>query len=184
MPTKGRQTVLVVATGVCLCILAADRLLITPTVRAWEERTKRIRELRTAIASSESLLSQRGGWQDRRQALRTYMLPAIPSEAEDMVVKSVDRWARESGLQLTSLRPRLKTGGEARDLLEVNVAGTGPMASIARFLFELETAPLALAIEELDVSSRKQAGASLLLNLRLTGLLKTTEEERGRTEDS
>lgn len=184
MPTKRRQTMLVLAAGACLFIFAADKVLITPTVHAWEQRTERIRELRTAIAKSESLLSQRASWQERREAMRHHMLPAVPSQAEDVVVKSVDRWARESGLQLTSLRPRLRTGGEERSLLEVSVAGTGSMASVSRFLFELETVPLALAVEELDISSRKQAGAELQLNLRLTGLLETTAEKRGRTEDT
>ena len=184
MPTKRRQTTLVMVTGACLCIFAADRLLLTPSVRAWEQRTERIRELRVAIAKSESLLSQRGSWQERREAMRHHMLPAVPSRAEDVVVKSVDRWARDSGLQLTSLRPRLRVGGEERRLLEVSVAGTGSMATLSRFLFELETAPLALAVEELEISSRKQAGTSLQLSLRLTGLLEATDAKRGRTEDT
>ena len=184
MPTRRRQTMLLAGAAVCVCILAADKLFITPSVRAWDRRTERIRELQVAIAKSESLLSQRGRWRERREAMRERMLPAVPSEAEDVVVKSVDRWARESGLQLTSLRPRLRAGGEERSLLEVSVAGTGSMEAVSRFLFELETAPLALAVEELDISSRKQAGTSLLLSLRLTGLLQTMGEKRGRKEDA
>ena len=55
-------------------------------------------------------------------------------------------------------------------LLELQVAGTGAPAAVSGFLYQLETCPLALAVEQLEIVPRSPDGNELALDLRLSGL--------------
>ena len=104
------------------------------------------------------------------------VLPAVAGDAERAVMAGVTSWADESRFDLVSVRPRVRDiGPKKRPLLEVRVSGTGSLAAVAGFIHRIESASLALAIEDLEISSPREGADRLTLSLRLTGLLSETE---------
>jgi hypothetical protein len=55
-------------------------------------------------------------------------------------------------------------------VLDCQVNGSGDILSLARFLYELEKDPLALRIEDLEITARDDNGQQLTLSARFSGL--------------
>ena len=97
------------------------------------------------------------------------------SVAENRIMNSVSDWAGKSGLEVSSLKPRRMFGEKEFKKLEFRLAATGDMESVTRFLFELETDPLSLKLEDLDITARDNEGRDLALTVRFTGLILVKE---------
>jgi hypothetical protein len=57
--------------------------------------------------------------------MRAQTLPAQFSAAEDLVLKSFDRWAKESGARIGSIRPQWKADEPGFTLLECRADASG-----------------------------------------------------------
>ena len=57
--------------------------------------------------------------------------------------------------------------------LECRADAFGSIQSLARFLYELERDPLALKVDELEITARDSEGQQLSLSVRFSGLLLT-----------
>ena len=169
LPLK-RERLLVIAAGGCLALLLLDHFVLTPFFAAWRSRADAIQELRTNLAQGASLVDQESRWLKWRDDYNARLLSGVQPDAESKLLNQVDTWARQAGLRLTSLRPRWKEDGKDRTMLELQVTGNGSMDAVVHFLFSLETAPLALAVEQLEMMSGRQESADLALDLRISGL--------------
>ena len=99
------------------------------------------------------------------------------SEAESQVLHAVRNWSQESGLALSSVKPqRIAQEGDLQEIT-FQAAGTGSMRSVARFLWQLETAPLPLKVKELQLGSRKEGADDLSLQLRISALYLPAEPQ-------
>ncbi len=171
MTVGKRQAALAIVATLCIGGLFADRLVVTPLVDGWRARRQKIGKLELELVRARALLDREALLRQRRDAMARGMLPSDISAAESLVLNEITRWAKESGIRLTSLRPGSRENADGPDQLELRASATGTMSALVRFLFELETAPLALSVETLDMSPRKQADTALVLTLRVTGLL-------------
>jgi len=169
---KNREKLLVLASALIIGLLVGDRLILTPLTSRWKKRNDRIGELQKKLIAGRLLMDREKSIRERWDVMRTNSLPASTSVAEGKVLKSVDRWALASQISLSSIKPAWKQNSRDDDYvtLECRVDGTGEMQSIARFLYELERDPLALKIEELDLTARDERGQQLALGVRFSGL--------------
>jgi hypothetical protein len=166
----GREKLLLGGTIVCLALFGLDRLLLTPVLAAWATRAEEIRRLRLANTQGADTIAQESAWLRWRDETKAKLLPAVPGDAESALLSRVDTWARSSGFNVSSLRPRWKEGAAQARLLELQVAGTGSPGAVTGFLYQLETSPVALAVEQLELVPRNPDGNELALDLRLSGL--------------
>ncbi len=166
----GREKLLLGGTIACLGLLGLDRLVLTPALAAWRGRADEVQRLRLAIAQGSETVAAESDWRRWRDEASGRLLPAVPGDAESVLLGKVDTWARDAGFTVSSLRPRWKEGAARTRLLELQVAGTGAPAAVSGFLYQLETCPLALAVEQLEIVPRSPDGNELALDLRLSGL--------------
>jgi len=159
-----------------VALFAGDRLLITPLTGLWKSHASRIAELRGNIAQGTSLLTREQSIRDRWDGIRKSALPTDASAAESKVLTAVERWTKDSGITFTSIKPQWKQNADDYTTLECRVDATGDMESIARFIFELERDPLALRVEDLEISSRDDNGQQLSMGVRFTALVLTGEQ--------
>ena len=176
MRIDNRQKVLAIAAISAVAVLAADRLLITPLTGLWKERTRRISELRVNLNQGTSLIAREQVIRGRWDKVRKSVLPTDASAAESKVLTAVERWTRVSGITFTSIKPQWKQNADDYKTLECQVDATGDMESLTRFVYELERDPLALRVEDLELSARDDNGQQLSLGVRFTGLVLTGEQ--------
>src|SRR5262249_34287074 len=150
---------------------AGDKLLLTPVTKSWRDRSVRIADLRKSLARGTQLLERERSIRTRWETMQTNTLPKIVSQAEGTVLKAFDRWSEDSRISITSIQPQWKHNADDYMTFECRVDGFGSLAAITRFLYEIETDPLALKIEQVTLNSRDNEGAQLTLGLQVSGLL-------------
>lgn len=171
MKIKDRQQVLAIAAIVAIAIFAGDKLLLAPLTRAWKERAASIVDLRRKVSQGALTLKREHSIRARWEQMRTNTLPSNTSLAEQQMFKAFEGWSQASRVSITSIKPQWKRGVDDYMTLECRVDGYGSLATVSRFLYDLEKDPLALKVEMVELSSRDNNGQQLTLALQVSGLL-------------
>ena len=169
-PTN-RQRFLVILTAAALRLLVLDRFVFTPLVGTWRVRTAEVARLQRNVTEGRGVIARA----DRTQALWAEMqaqaLPRDPAQAEQQLISAFDRWGRASGIELGSIKPQWKRGASSRNSqLECRVDASGSVATLSRFLFEVEKSALALRLDSVELTARDESGQKLTLGLLVSGL--------------
>jgi len=183
METKQREKYLITAAILCLSLLAADRMVITPLQNLWKARSERIAELESSVNKGLLLASREEAIKNSWRSMKEKDLSDAPSDAQSQVLKSFDRWAAASRLSITSLTPRWIQEDDSVKL-ECRAAGIGSIAAISRFLYELERDPLALKVEEITISSKDENGQNLTFSVAFSGVRLLEENNATNTISS
>jgi Tfp pilus assembly protein PilO len=171
MKISNRQQALVIGAAAVFLLLVADRVVFTPLARSWRARNARINELRSAVSSGDLLLQREQSIRGRWDYIRANALPNNVSAAESKVLNAFNDWAQQSHVTVTSIRPQWRQARDKCTTLECNADVQGSLAALARFLYEVEKDPLALKLENVELTARDNEGQKLSLGLRVSGLL-------------
>lgn len=174
---NNRQRFLLIAVGVGVLLLALDSLVLTPLTKSWQARAAEIATLKKNVANGRSVKERGTRTQGLWKEMQSQALPKDPAQAEQDLITAFDRWGRASSVELGSIKPQWKQGqsprggsGERYSLLECRVDATGSLATLTRFLYEVERSPLALKIESIELTARDNNGQRLSLALLVSGL--------------
>ena len=149
---------------------AGDKLVLTPLTHSWTARSARLKQLRRQVGEGRVVLERERTIQTRWEGMRTNTLPESTSRAEQELLKAFDRWSRDSGISVTSIKPQWKRNTEDYATLECRVDAYGSLSSVTRFLYGIEKDPLALKVEAAEISAKDTSGSQLALGLVLSGL--------------
>lgn len=177
MNINNRQQLLAVAAITAIVLLLGDRLIVTPLTKSWKERSQKIVSLKKSIAQGELLLDRDARIRETWATMRTNTLPANLSAAENEVLKGFNRWAEESHISISAIKPQWRRNAEDYMLLECRADTFGTMEALSRFLYEIEKDPLALRVESLEITTRDNNGQQLAMAVQLSGLLLQAEEQ-------
>ena len=172
MNPNQRQQLLALTAMICVGALIGDKLVLTPLMSMWEERSVRILELEDSLNKGQVLVTREDAMTARLAEMKAEALPANSAAAEKLVLDAMDRWARASRISLTSQIPQWREyQDEGYRTLEYRIVGVGDLESVSRFLYELERDPLALKIEDITMTARDETGEKITLGVVYSGLL-------------
>ena len=177
MQTNPRQQLLTIVALAAVGLFVFDRFILSPVVKSLKDRTTRIAELRLNILKGAQILDREKTVRTRWKEMSTSTLASDNSEAEDQVFKAFDRWAQESRISISSIKPQWKHTSEDYLTLECRVDALGNLAALTRFLYNLERDALALKVDAVDITSRDNNGTQLALGLLVSGLVLTPKEK-------
>jgi len=168
---SNRQRLLMILAGSAVGLLILDSLVLTPLTKSWGTRRAEIARLEKNVTEGRGIIA-RG---DRTRSLWTEMqsqaLPLDAAKAEQDLITAFDRWGRSSNIELGSIKPQWKRGTTSRfSQLECRVDATGTLATLARFLHEVEKSSLALRVDSVELTARDDSGNKLTLGLLVSGL--------------
>lgn len=168
MNPQNRKRLLVFLALGAIGILLADQWIVRPLGKLWAERSEKIQTLRQSIARGRSILEREDALIHRWEDMRQSALPQDDSNAEGKVEQAVHRWINESGVTL-SWKPQWRQHDDLYRTYDCQSNAEGNLASIFRFLYELETDPLPFHTEEFTIVSSDDKGEKLKLSLRFSG---------------
>jgi hypothetical protein len=176
---NNRQRLLVIVAGAGVLLLVLDRLVFTTLVKTWQTRAAEIVQLKKNVANGRSVIERAARTQSLWKEMQEQALPKDTAVAEQDLISAFDRWGRQSNIELGSIKPQWKRGPRDRySLLECRVDATGSIATLARFLYEVEKSPMALRIESVEMATRDNNGQRLTLALVVSGLRLTPTERK------
>ena len=175
---KNRQQFLALLAGLIIALWLGDKLLFTPLVAAWKERSARIATLRKDLEQGSLLLQREDSIRDRWAHMQTNALPDNVSEAETQVLRAFDRWSQEARISVTSLKPQWKRATDEYMTLDYRCDAFGNIQALTRFLYNIEKDPMALKIESVEIAARDNNGEQLAIGVQVSGLLLHPVEEQ------
>lgn len=168
--TNSRLFFLKIAAACVVGLFLLDRIVIGPLGERWHDQSERVGALEAKVKRGRQLL-------DRQDAIRTRWadmiranLPEEVSAAENLAYKAVGRWAADSRITFTSLTPQWQTREDDNKVLECRVSADGNQATLGRFIYELETDPLPVNLEECEITTRDGHGSQLMMSARFSFL--------------
>lgn len=173
MAIKNREKFLTIAALAVVVLLLGDKFVLSPLTNAYNARKAKIATLNTRLASGRLLLERESSIRQRWELIQTNSLPTDISAAENMVLKSVDRWAQSSRITFTSIKPQWKQFDEEFVTLDCRADASGNMQAVARFLYELESDPMPLKVEEIEITAKDNDGQLLALGVRFSAMMLT-----------
>jgi Tfp pilus assembly protein PilO len=103
--------------------------------------------------------------------MRTNTLPANGSLAEQQLLKSIDRWASQTGTEITDILPQWKSDADEYVTLNCRVEAGGNLSSLMQFLYEVKRSPMALKMDSVQINSRDATGQQMTMSLQISGLV-------------
>ncbi len=169
MKANERQALLWLAVYAVVGLFLLDRFVLEPFLDSWHDQGERIEELHKKVDRGEQLVARepatRARWADMLHA----NLPADNSVAEAAADKAISRWIAESGISLTNRAfSPWQIHDEGYETLECRVTANGEQASLAKFIYALETDSIPVNLEECELSARDTHGTQLGLTARFT----------------
>jgi Tfp pilus assembly protein PilO len=171
MQIKNRQQVLAIAAAVVLGLLVLDSLVVEPLIKSWKGRSDKIVELQKKLTRNTALLKRELQSNSQWDDMRTNMLQGDSSQASSQLVKAFDRWSQASGISVTGIKPQWKQSEDDYATVECQVDASGTMASVARFLHEIEKDPMGVKIESTGITSHDLDGQKITLALQVSGVV-------------
>jgi hypothetical protein len=171
---ENRQHVLAALAIAVVGLLLLDKLVITPLIAGWKERSLRIADLQKSITQGSALLARGETIRERWSNMQTNTLQE--ASAERKILEAFQRWSEKSNISISSIQPNKRTE-EDHISLECRANASGRVEALARFLYEIEHDPMALRVENLEITSRDESGRTLSLALQVSGLILTEAQE-------
>ncbi len=175
MQIKNRQQLLTIGTIVMLGLFAADRLVVDPLMGFWDAKAKRIRQMRADVAQGKALLQRetsiRGLWSQMEHSTLTNNTSA----AEQQLFGAIDSWRQNSGVAINGATPQWKHDADDYMTYQCRMDASGNLATLSKFLYDIEKDPMALRLDSIEISARDKEGQVLVLGLQISGLVLTPQ---------
>ncbi|MGH7940935.1 MAG: type 4a pilus biogenesis protein PilO [Limisphaerales bacterium] len=176
MEIKNRQQFLIVLTLVLLGIYVGDLVVYAPLVKWWKTREADVVSLRQQVSQGRLLIRResviRGDWRH----IRSNALANDPSQAEQRVLKAFNNWAGESGVNVESITPQWNNDQTDYSTLECRVEASGDLGTLSRFLYEIESDPMAVQLESVELTASDDKGQQLNMGLEFSGLALVSQQ--------
>jgi len=170
MTFSKREQIIFVALAAVLAVLVLDWWIVTPLLDRSAEVEARKAVLLSEMANAENLLQRRRVIGPRWRQMLAEGMKHDPAEAESQVLHALGKWADDAGLDLVSLKPERSTKETLLPEIDIRAAGTGSMAAVSRFLWQLETARIPVKVKALQIGSRKEGQDDLSLQVQISTL--------------
>jgi len=177
--TKRQQTEAILAI-VLVGLYVADKLVFTPLTQSWRARSERIAELREKVRDGSETLKRETALRGQWDRMQRNTLVNVKSEAESQMLKAFERWSKDGGVSVSSIRPQWKEAEERYKTLECRADVGGSLSAIAQFLYLVERDPLGVKVDSLELTSRNNEGSQLSLVVQVSGLLLNPPKNSGR----
>lgn len=168
---KNRQQLLAVLAGAVVALFAVDRLVAQPLIGAWKKRNNEIASLRSSCSRGRQLLNRAHAIESWWEIRRPHVLTNDVSAAQAQLCAAIDRWAQESRVTITSVKPAFKRLDGDAAAIECRIDSSGDIGTITRFMYNLESDPMAVKVQDLELAARDDSGQQITLTIQISGLV-------------
>ncbi len=170
MIMKNRQQLLGIVAIVAVVFLVGDRLVFTPLVQSWKDRSTRLATLKKSVLEGNRLIDRDRAIREHWEHMRTNTLASEQSLAEAQMYAALNRWTDGSRITVNSVAPRWKFNSDDYATYECHVEATGNLSTLTRFLYEVENDPLGIKVDLVELTAQDERGSQLALGLQVSGL--------------
>jgi type II secretory pathway component PulM len=177
-----RERFIGIATGAVVALLALDWFIFTPLLERRTQVQADITIAQVKFDRATLLFNNTKAVNTRWGEMLSGGLKADASAAESQVLQAVHDWARESGLNMSSIKRERTDKVNQFQQVTLRAAANGNMGAASRFLWRVQTARIPVRITDLLISStRKEGTDDLSLTLGISTIYLAPEPRKGET---
>jgi hypothetical protein len=173
---ENRQKLLLIVAVSILAVFVGNSVLYEPLKANWIARSERIADLKNKVNDDNRLLRRKTEILARWDSMKNNVLPPNSSQAGSALLKAKDRWVEKSGAGIEDFSPQLKqdTDPDSSDVIttwECRTDASGSMRSLLNFLWAIESDPMGVQLQDIELSSKDNSGEEMSLGLTLSALV-------------
>jgi hypothetical protein len=176
---KNRQKFLTILTLTVIGLLVLDKIAVPPLTKLWHSRSAELASLKDQVNHGASLQRRKESLRQEWATIKSSALTNDTTLAQQQLLTGLYRWAQTSGIQIDNITPNPKQGADASyKILDCRVDATGSIDLLSRFMYELETDPMALKVQSVEMTSKDNTGQVIGLGVQISGLILTGLEPK------
>lgn len=177
MVLSKRERIILIAALACIGLFVVNKFVVEPVQAKLGELKAQRQQLLGNLNEAELLIGNHRRMQEKWTAMLSDGL-RNDTEAESRVLGALREWSGAANLALSSIKPeRISSDGGLQEMI-FTVAGKGTLDSVARFLWQIETAALPVKIKDMQLGSSSESGDSMSLQLHLSALYLGTQKKQ------
>ena len=173
-----RERNIAIGVGLAVAIFVLDQYLLAP----YFERQKQIGDATSKVTLQLARADKTFNMERRLKRVWTDIisggLKTDASEAESQALNAVREWAQDAGVVLTALKPERASQEGKFQVISFHVTATGPMRAISKLTWAMETAPIPVRVNDLQLTPRKEGTDDLQVQMSVS----TVSVQPGETE--
>ncbi len=169
MGLSKRERIILIATLASVGLFVAVKFVIDPVQAKRDELESQRQQLQGDLNEAEMLISNNGRMRKKWDAMLSDGLQS-ETDAESRILSALREWSGAANMALSSIRPERISSERGLQEMIFTVAGRGTLDSVARFLWQIETAVLPVKIKDMQLGSSSESGDSMSLQLHLSAL--------------
>jgi hypothetical protein len=166
MVLSKREQIILAVTLIIVGLLVGDRLVFTPIWDKLKDLESKKTELRDKLDAAKRLFREEKSLQAKWKQLKEL----LPDEGatRNKVPVALEQWAAKWGFKLISTRPDVPINTD-KGISQLSFAcnGTGPLNSVASFIWEIETSEMPLRILSMQLNS-SNSGVTMSVTLNVS----------------
>jgi hypothetical protein len=171
MKIDNRQRLLAILAIAIVALFALDKIVFNPLVEGWKNRSADLAKLRKSIDQGNMLIQREAHTRKAWNEIRKSTLPVNASQAEKELLSAFEKWSADSRVSISSVRPQWKKGAtDDYSVLECRVDATGSLPVLAKFLYSIESSPMAVKMESVELTTRDNNGEQIALGLLISAV--------------
>ena len=166
-----RQRMLAIVAITIVALFALDRMVLSPLLAGWKNRSAELAKLRKSIEQGNMLIQRESHTRNMWNEIRKSTLPVNASQAEKELLGAFEKWSADSRVSVSSIRPQWKRGAtDDYSVLECRVDAAGNLSTLAKFLYSIESSPIAVKMESVEFTARDNNGEQIALGLLISAV--------------
>ena len=164
-----RERIMAIMAVAVVGFLVLNKFLIGPVSGKLQQLETQKNQLLLELDEAQNLFQKRRILEKQWKAALSEGL-RNEVEAESKVGRALDKWSEEARLTLSSVKPERVASDKGLKEMTFVVVGTGTLDAVARFLWQIETAPLPIKVKDMQLGSSNESGQSMSVQFRLSAL--------------
>lgn len=183
MGLSKRERIIMIATIASIGLFVAVKFVVDPVQARLDEMESQRQQLLGDLNEADMLIENHARMQRKWNAMLSDGL-RNDAQAEGRILEALREWSGAANMALSSIRPERISSDRGLQEMIFTVAGKGTLDSVARFMWQIETAALPVKIKDMQLGSSSEAGDSMSLQLHLSALYlgaQKKQAERGQS---
>jgi Tfp pilus assembly protein PilO len=170
MALTNRERMIMIFAVAAIGILLGDRYVLSPILEK-RAQTRQIRQtLQTDVQQSLAALQRKKLLQQRWTQMQDAGLSYNVETMEGRLFRHLEESSGRAQLLLTAIQPDRPMVRQQLGEIDFMVSGTGSMAAVTQFLWEIETASLPLKIKSLQVGAADENASQMTVQFKLSSI--------------
>jgi hypothetical protein len=176
---KNRQQLLIIGAVIIAALYICDTIVRPPIEKIWTSRKSAIKKLQDDIKRGKNMIASESALNRRWDLMRTNTLPLDTATAENKLMTAINIWAERDRVTLGGVNPQWKHDmDDTYSTLDCRVEASGTLATLTRFIYDIESDPMGLKFESLELTARDDRGTQMAVQMQISGLVLGSKSEQ------